>query len=117
MVAQVVGVYVHVGGWRRRKSEGGLPGGYKETFGSNGYIFVIWILVKGSRYLDCGDGLMVCIYIKTYQIVYFIKCQLYLKKAIWKKSRNKDAKQYHILFIYAADKCSVVSNSLQPHGL
>ena len=33
------------------------------------------------------------------------------------KSRNKDAKQYHILFAYAADKCSVVSNSLQPHGL
>jgi len=91
--------------------------GYKETFGSNRYIFIIWILVKGSRYLDCGDGLMVCIYIKTYQIVYFIKCQLYHKKAIWKKSRNKDAKQYHILFIYAADKSSVVSNSLQPRGL
>ena len=73
--------------------------------------------MKGSQCLDCDDGLMVCIYIKTYQIVYFIICQLHLKKAVWKKSRNKDAKQYHILFMYAADKCSVVSNSLQPHGL
>ena len=50
MVAQVVGVYVHVGGWRMRKSEGGLPGGYKETFGSNGYNF---------RYLDSGEGFTV----------------------------------------------------------
>ena len=70
--------------------------------------------MKGSQYLNCDDGLMVCIYIKTYQIVYFIICQLHLKKAVWIKSRNKDAKQYHILFIYAADKCSVVSNSATP---
>ena len=99
-------------GRMKRKSERGLPGGYKETFGSNGYIFVIWTVVKGSWYLDCGDGLTVCTYIKTYQIVYFIKCQLYLKKAVWEKRQKQKQKQYHILFIYAADKCSVVSNSL-----
>lgn len=47
--------------------------GHQETFGDNGCI----------HYLDCGDGFK-DIYVKIYQIVYFVS-QLYLTKAVLKK--------------------------------
>ena len=47
--------------------EGGITKGHKEN-------------LKGDRCvhrLDCGDGVYRCVYVKTYQIVYFNMCSLF----------------------------------------
>ena len=40
---------------------GGITKGHKENLRGDGYV----------HYLDCGDGVYRCVYVKTYQIVYF----------------------------------------------
>ena len=58
---------------------GGSTGGPEDTFGGDGYF----------HYLDCGDGFMVCTYVKTPQVVHFkcahfIECQLDFHQALKK---------------------------------
>lgn len=64
-------------------------------------------LLGGKRYihyLDWGDGITVYAYVKTYPIVYFIICQLHLKKAVWEKAERKMQITYIIYTLLHAQK-------------
>lgn len=69
---------------------------YKETFRDKD-MFIILTVVMVSHYLVCGDGLIVYTYVKAYQIVCFIICQLHLKKA-GKKTERKRQKVSYIIY-------------------
>ena len=99
---------MHVGGRGREKPEGRLQTGIRKLFGAMD-IFIILTVVMGSHYLDCGDGVMVYTYVKTYRIVYFIICQLHLKKAVWKKAERK--LQNNIIYYLYIVMCTKMINT------